>query len=64
MRIIIDRIEEDFAVAELENGTRVNLPLCIFDNANEGDVFNIVRDDSEKEERMNKARSLFDKLKK
>ena len=64
MRIIIDRIEEDFAVAELENGETVNIPLCIFENAKEGDVFNIVRDDSEKEERMNKAKSLFDKLKK
>ena len=64
MRIIIDRIEENIAVCELESGETVNIPLCIFENAKEGDVFNIVRDDSEKEERMNKARSLFDKLKK
>lgn len=64
MKIIIDRIEENIAVCELESGETVNIPLCIFENAKEGDVFNIVRDDSEKEERMNKARSLFDKLKK
>ena len=64
MRIIIDRIEEGIAVCELENGETVNIPLCVFENAKEGDVFNIVRDDVEKEERMNKARSLFDKLKK
>ena len=60
----IDRIEEGIAVCELENGETVNIPLCVFENAKEGDVFNIVRDDVEKEERMNKARSLFDKLKK
>ncbi len=64
MRIVIDRIEESLAVCELENGETVNIPLCVFENAKEGDVFNIVRDDAEKEERMNKARSLFDKLKK
>ena len=64
MKIIIDRIEENIVVCELESGETVNIPLCIFENAKEGDVFNIVRDDSEKEERMNKARSLFDKLKK
>ncbi len=64
MRIVIDRIEGEFAVCELENGETVNIPLCVFGEAKEGDVFNIVRDDAEKEERMNKARSLFDKLKK
>lgn len=64
MKIIIDRIEENIAVCELENGETVDIPLCIFENAKEGDVFNIVRDDSEKEERMSKAKSLFDKLKK
>ncbi|MBO5915274.1 MAG: carboxylesterase family protein [Clostridia bacterium] len=43
---------------------------CLFlniftpENAKEGDVFNIVRDDSAREERMSKAKSLFDKLKK
>ncbi len=64
MRIIIDRIEENIAVCELENGEAVNIPLCVFGTAKEGDVFNIVRDDSAREERMSRARSLFDKLKK
>lgn len=64
MKIVIDRIEERKAVCELENGEILNLPLCIFENAKEGDVFNIVRDDVEKEERLSKARSLFEKLKK
>lgn len=64
MRIIIDRIEEGIAVCELESGEAVNIPLCVFGEAKEGDVFNIERDDSAREERMSKARSLFDKLKK
>ena len=64
MRVIIDRIEGDFAVCELQNGRFVNIPLCVFEDAREGDVFNVLRDDAEKEKRLNKAQSLFDKLKK
>ena len=64
MKITVDRIEGEFAVCELQNGSFVNIPLCVFGNAKEGDVFNIERDDEEKEKRLNKAQSLFDKLKK
>lgn len=64
MKIIIDRIEEEFAVCELPNGNTVNIPLCVFENAKEGDVYNIALDEAEKEERTNKVRSLFDELKK
>ena len=41
-----------------------DIPLCVFEDAREGDVFNVLRDDAEKEKRLNKAQSLFDKLKK
>lgn len=64
MKITIDRIEGSFAVCELPDMKLVNVPLCLFENPSEGDVYNIERDDSEKAERINKAQSLFDKLKK
>lgn len=64
MKITIDRIEGEFAVCELQNGSFVNIPLCVFGNAKEGDVFNIERDDAERDARMQNAQSLFNKLKK
>ena len=64
MRVIIDRIEERFAVCELEDGKLINIPRELFEDAHEGDVFDIVitKNEEVKEERTQKARSLFDKL--
>ena len=64
MKIIIDRFEGDFAVCELEDKSFVNVPRVLFGNAKEGDIFNIQKDDAAKDKQMEKARSLFDKLKK
>ncbi len=64
MKIIIDRIERDIAVCELPDNSFVNLPLALFGNAREGDIFNIEKDDSARAESMQKAQSLFDRLKK
>lgn len=47
MKVIINRIENDIAVLELENGKTVNVPLCIFGSAVEGDVFRIIADKEE-----------------
>lgn len=62
MKIVIDRIEGEFAVCELPDMQIVNIPLCLFDDAKEGDIYSIEKDESEKEERGKKAQSLFDKL--
>ena len=64
MRVIIDRIEERFAVCELEDGKLINIPRELFEDVKEGDVFDIVitKNEEVKEERTQKARSLFDKL--
>ena len=64
MKIVIDRIEGDFAVCELPDETMVNVPLVLFDAPSEGNVYEIIKNDTEKQERTAKARSLFDKLKK
>ena len=64
MKIIIDRIEGDIAVCEIDGKKFINLPVSIFENAKERDVYILTKDDSAKEESLNKAKSLFDKLKK
>lgn len=64
MKIIIDRIEGDTAVCEIDGGRFVNLPLSLFENARERDVYTLSRDDAAREESLNKAQSLFDKLRK
>lgn len=62
MKIVIDRIEGEFAVCELPDMQIVNIPLSLLEDAKEGDVYSIEKDESEKEERVKKAQSLFDKL--
>lgn len=66
MRITIDRIEEDIAVCELEDGRVIKLPADILDAASEGGVYDIVitKNESAAQEKTEKARSLFDRLKK
>ena len=64
MRIIIDHIEGDIAVCELEDRRIVRIPLCVFPDAKDADIYTIEKDEEEQEERTSKARSLFDKLKK
>ncbi len=66
MRITIDRIEENFAVCELEDGRMINLPTDMFDSAREGGVYDvfITENVAAAQEKTEKARSLFDRLKK
>lgn len=63
MKIVIDRIEGELAVCELPNGTMANLPLSLFENAEEGDVYEIKKDTCEREARTSRARALFERLK-
>ncbi len=65
MRIIINRIENDIAVCELENGKTINVPKCIFENAQEGKVYDITADDKQEEilrqKNASKLKNLFNK---
>jgi DUF3006 family protein len=55
MKIIIDRIEENFFVVELENKEMINIPKSIIPtNAKVGDVISIEVDVNETEERKKK----------
>lgn len=65
MRIIINRIENDIAVCELENGKTINVPTCIFENAHESGVYNITADDKQekflRQKNAAKLKDLFNK---
>lgn len=67
MKIIINRIENDIAVVELENGKTADAPLCLFENAAEGAVFNIIEDKEEtaalKAKNAAKLNKLFNRSK-
>lgn len=65
MKIIINRIENNVAVCELENGKTADVPVCIFENAHEGSVYDI-KADEEQEARLRqknaaKLKHLFNK---
>ena len=42
MRVIIDRFEGDFAVVEISEGRFTQIPKLLVENANEGDVVDIL----------------------
>lgn len=41
MRIIVDRIEDNYIVIELENGKFINIPKDLIPDIKEGDVVDI-----------------------
>ena len=41
MRLIVDRIEEDYIVAEMPDLTMVNIPRALVRDAREGDVIRV-----------------------
>lgn len=63
MRVIIDRIEGDFAIVELEDGTTIEVSKLLFGDINEGDVFSIQKDEESTSERKEEIGSLFERLK-
>lgn len=62
MDIIIDRFEGDFAVAELEDGTMVDIPRAILPGISEGDVVSVVKNEQETKGRRNRIKRLFDEV--
>ncbi len=57
MKIIVDRIEEDIAVVELENGNCVNIPAVLLGDATEGDAIVL-----SVEKKREDTHSIFEKL--
>ena len=57
MKIIIERIEENIAVCELENGELIEAPLALFGGVKEGDVISLTVEEQETEDRYEQAQS-------
>lgn len=62
MKLTIDRIEHDIVMAELPNGQIVSLPLLMFPDAMEGDIYCIEKEEQEIEERRKRINDKMSKL--
>ena len=62
MKVIIDRIEGNFAVVEISKGKMLNVPKELFIGANEGDVVEITVLKKETEERKKKIEKLMNNV--
>ena len=62
MKIIVDKIEQEIATVELENGEIINIPSKLIEEAEEGDVVEITVCKKETEERQEKIQELANKL--
>lgn len=63
MHITIDRLEGNFAVIELPDGSTCQAPRVLFPDAAEGDVFVVSKDNKELAERQRRIQNKFDRLK-
>ena len=62
MKIIADRIEGDFIVAEMPDGSFANLPRVFAPGAKEGDFINIETDENLTEIKNNEIKSRLEGL--
>ena len=61
--LIVDRIEADFAVCEIEEGSFADIPLKALPNdVKEGDVIHISVETEETEKRKNNINNLMNSL--
>ena len=51
MKFIVDRIENEIATVELEDGRMLNIPSVLIEDANEGDIVEILIRKEETKER-------------
>lgn len=62
MNIIIDKIEHDSVVIELPTGQTLVLPILLFPDATEGDVYCIEKNSAETEQRRKRIRTKMNQL--
>ena len=62
MKVIIDRIEEKFAVAELPDGSFADIPRVLLPNGKEGDVVIIQIDRDETVKRTEKIQAMIQQV--
>ncbi len=62
MDISIDRIEEDIAVIELDDGSILRVDRRLFPDCREGDVYSLVKNEKEMRERESRIQGLMNDL--
>lgn len=62
MKVIVDRIENDFCVVELQTGVFCNLPLLLVPSVKEGDVVEIKILNNLTDIRKENVKKLMDKV--
>ena len=62
MFVTIDRFEGNLAVVELPDNSTVNVPRNLFPGAEEGDIYQISKDDGEKARRLRSIQNKFNRL--
>lgn len=62
MRFIVDRIEENFAVVELPDGTMLRVDIRILPDCAEGDMFTVEKEEKETKLAKERADKALDDL--
>lgn len=62
MKITVDRIEGEFIVAELPDGSFANLSVCFAPQAKEGDIIVIETDADETRRRSEEIKSRMNRI--
>lgn len=62
MKVTIDRIEDGIAVVELPDMTTLDIPAKLFDDIEEGAVYEISRDLEVEKKRKAKIKNMFESL--
>ena len=61
MKYIVDRIEENYAVIEINTGKTISIPIELIEDAKEGDSVVITIEKKEEDTKVD-TKSIFDKL--
>lgn len=62
MQVVVDRIEEDYIVLELEDGSIIDVPQVLIPGAKEGDVVDIYINHDETNKKNEDIKKLMDDL--
>ena len=62
MQVVVDRIEEDYIIVELEDGSVVDVPKILIPGAKEGDVIDIYINRDETDKKNTEVKKLMDDL--
>ena len=62
MKLTIDRVEHDIVMVEFPSGQVVALPLLLFPDAREGEIYSIEKDNQETEDRRKRIHAKMSQI--